>query len=170
MSNNQKRTEKNTIITIVVMIALIIIGSIAYKTLTEPKSTRNDEEFETGTLVDGSYTAEATEASNGFTGIVTMEVSSGNVSSLTYDAISEQGDSKSHLASIGEYVMTEDGLTWEEQAKLLADHVIENQSINTITMDEDGKTDAVSGVSIDVSEFIILTQECLEKAVKGETN
>ena len=49
-----------------------------------------------------------------------------------------------YLSSIGEYTMTDSNPNWEEQADLLARHVIKNQSTNNLSMDDDGKTDAVS--------------------------
>ena len=57
-----------------------------------------------------------------------------------------------------------------KQADLLAKHVIENQSLDKLVMDDSGKTDAVSGVSINITEFVNLTKSTLEKAAKGITN
>ena len=97
-----------------------------------------------------------------------MEVAGGIITSLVYDSLNEQGESKRYLSSVGEYVMVEGNPTWEEQADLLAKHVIENQSLDKLTMDDSGKTDAVSGVSINISEFVNLTKEVLQQA-SGET-
>lgn len=174
MNNNRKTTEKNTVIAIVVMLSILIIGSVILNKLKEPQiiggsdsqKTTEGQNENPGPLVDGTYTAESPEPSNGFTDIVTMEVSNGNIVSLTYDAVSEDGESKSYLSSIGEYTMVEGNPTWAEQAQLLAEHVIENQSTNSLAMDEDGYTDAVSGVSINVGEFVNLTRDCLEQAGK----
>ena len=41
--------------------------------------------------------------------------------------------------------MTDDGPTWKEQADALANYVLEKQSIDGLTVDENGKTDVVSG-------------------------
>lgn len=98
-----------------------------------------------------------------------MEVTNGNITSLVYDALNEQGESKRSLSSKGEYIMVEGNPIWEEQANLLAQHVIANQSTENLVMDDNGKTDAVSGVSIDISEFVTLTQDVLEQAA-GQTN
>ncbi|NMB43823.1 MAG: FMN-binding protein, partial [Clostridiales bacterium] len=124
----------------------------------------------TSDLQDGSYSTESEEASNGYTGLVTIEVTDGKITSLVYDSLNEQGESKRYLSSVGEYVMVEGNPTWEEQADLLAKHVIENQSLDKLVMDDSGKTDAVSGVSINITEFVNLTKSTLEKAAKGITN
>ena len=66
--------------------------------------------------------------------------------------------------------MTEDGLTWKEQAEALAAAVIENQNVSFLNMDEQGKTDAVNGVSISVGGFVNLAEKCMkEAAVLTET-
>ena len=42
--------------------------------------------------------------------------------------------------------------------------LIENQSLSFLNTDAEGKTDAVSGVSISVNGFIDLATKCLEEA------
>lgn len=65
--------------------------------------------------------------------------------------------------------MTEDGPTWAEQAKALTEALVENQNLTFLTMDEQGKTDAVSGVSISVGGFAALAEQCLNEAAGVET-
>ena len=60
--------------------------------------------------------------------------------------------------------MTEDGLTWKAQAEALAEALIENQSLSFLTTDAEGKTDAVTGVSISVNGFIDLAAQCMKQA------
>ncbi|HIT67425.1 MAG TPA: FMN-binding protein, partial [Candidatus Merdisoma merdipullorum] len=57
-----------------------------------------------------------------------------------------------------------DGLTWAEQSQALANALIENQSLSFLNPDAEGKTDAVSGVSISVNGFISLAQQCIDQA------
>lgn len=64
--------------------------------------------------------------------------------------------------------MTEDGLTWKEQAEALASALIENQSLDFLQVNEQGKTDAVSGVSISVGGFISLAEKCMNEAAGVE--
>lgn len=161
MRSKRKSTEILTIFAIVLMSILVIIGSRILSNYNNPnKNFANTPEL----LIDGTYTAKANEPSNGFSDIVTLTVEDGKITSLEYDALNEDGEGKVYLSSIGEYTMTDSNPNWEEQANLLAKHVIKNQSTNNLSMDDDGKTDAVSGVSIDISAFVSLTNEALQKA------
>ena len=116
-------------------------------------------------LKDGTYEAKAEGAdNNGFIDQVTMTVKDGKITEVNWEAIGEDGSTKSVLSENGEYVMTEDGLTWKEQAEALAKAVVENQSLSFLNLDEQGKTDAVSGVSISVGGFISLAEKCMNEA------
>lgn len=116
-------------------------------------------------LQDGTYEAKADSAdSSGFTDQMTMTVKDGKITELVWEAIAEDGKKKSVMSEEGEYVMTEDGLTWKEQAEALAAAVIENQNVSFLNMDEQGKTDAVNGVSISVGGFVNLAEKCMKEA------
>ena len=119
-------------------------------------------------LKDGVYKAEAAEFSNGYKGTMEMTVKDGVITELIWDDVDEEGNKKSQLSLNGEYVMTEDGPIWKEQSEALAKYVIEHQSLEGLTVNEEGKTDVVSGVSIGINGFINLVEECLKQA-KGET-
>ncbi|MGI5895263.1 MAG: FMN-binding protein, partial [Candidatus Merdivicinus sp.] len=43
-----------------------------------------------------------------------------------------------------------------------------NQSLSVFTMDESGKTDAVSGVSISIAGFVSLAEQCMAQAAGTE--
>ena len=115
-------------------------------------------------LSDGTFTAKGEPDSNGFTEEVTLTVKDGKITEVNWDGITEDGTKKSVMSENGEYVMTEDGPTWKEQAEALADALIENQSLRFLTTNVEGKTDAVSGVSIAVGSFISLTEDCLAQS------
>ena len=120
-------------------------------------------------LKDGTYEAKAEAAdNNGFTDVVTMTVTDGKITEVNWDAVGADGSTKSVLSENGEYVMTEDGLTWKEQAEALANALIENQSLDFLQVNEQGKTDAVSGVSISVGGFISLAEKCMNEAASIE--
>ena len=120
-------------------------------------------------LKDGTYEAKAEAAdNNGFTDVVTMTVADGKITEVNWDAVGADGSTKSVLSESGEYVMTEDGLTWKEQAEALANALIENQSLDFLQVNEQGKTDAVSGVSISVGGFISLAEKCMNEAAGVE--
>ena len=120
-------------------------------------------------LKDGTYEAKAEAAdNNGFIDQVTMTVADGKITEVNWEAVGEDGNKKSVLSENGEYVMTEDGLTWKEQAEALASALIENQSLDFLQVNEQGKTDAVSGVSISVGGFISLAEKCMNEAAGAE--
>ncbi|HCL03633.1 MAG TPA: hypothetical protein DHW61_14700 [Lachnoclostridium phytofermentans] len=60
--------------------------------------------------------------------------------------------------------MTEKGATWYEQAQLLAKYVIEHQGTAGLTLDENGKTDVIATVSIDISEFVNQVEQALRQS------
>ena len=116
-------------------------------------------------LSDGTYEAKTSEPdSNGFTEVVTLTVKDGAITEANWDAVTEDGSKKSVMSENGEYTMTEDGLTWKAQAEALAEALIENQSLSFLTTDAEGKTDAVTGVSISVNGFIDLAAQCMKQA------
>ena len=116
-------------------------------------------------LKDGTYEAKADAPdNNGFTDVVTVTVKDGKIAEVNWEAVGADGSTKSVLSENGEYVMTEDGLTWKEQAEALAKAVVENQSLSFLNLDEQGKTDAVSGVSISIGGFTALAEKCLKEA------
>lgn len=120
------------------------------------------------TFADGEYIAKAEPDDNGMTEQVTVTVKDGKITEVNWDSIGEDGKKKSVMSENGEYTMTEDGPTWKEQAEALAAALVEKQSLNVFTMDEQGKTDAVSGVSISIGSFVDLARECMYQAAGVE--
>ncbi len=120
------------------------------------------EEFDT--LNDGEYEASGAADENGFVPTVKMTVSGGKITAVTWEETNAEGKTKSEMSENGEYTMTEDGLTWAEQSKALANALIESQSLSAFPMDENGKTDAVSGVSISIAGFVNLAEQCMKEA------
>lgn len=165
----QKNTKQKGLIGLAVMLVLaiaVIFGSDPLYRMLDSKNAANPAPGTSSVkLNDGKYEAqEADFDSMGYKGIVTMEVSSGAITSLVWDCIDKEGNLKSVLSVEGKYVMTENGPTWNDQAIALAEYVIANQSVAGITMGEDGKTDTVASVSIDVSGFVNLVTECMNQA------
>ncbi|WP_312107086.1 FMN-binding protein [Lachnoclostridium sp.] len=115
-------------------------------------------------LNDGTYEKVATEAHNGYTSSVKLTVSGGKITDVIWDCADADGKLKSVLSQNGEYVMTEKGATWNEQAQALAQYVIEKQGTTGLTLDESGKTDVVASVSIDITEFVDQVEDCLRQA------
>lgn len=115
-------------------------------------------------FVDGTYSTVSPEAEKGYIYELKMTVKDGKITEIDWDGQDEEGNSKKQLAKDGVYVMTEDGLNWAEQSEALAKYVVDNQSIEGITTDENGKTDAVAGVSIAVTNFMEFVSDCMEQA------
>lgn len=121
-------------------------------------------------LYDGTYEAEAENAgTDGFTDIVTMTVEEGKITEVVWDCVDEEGNRKSVLSENGQYVMSKDGLTWKEQAQALGAAVVKNQGLKGLSVNGEGRTDTISGVSISIAGFVSLAENCLTQAAGGET-
>ena len=121
------------------------------------------EELKGAVLEDGTYEVKG-EPMDGYTDQISMTVKEGKITEVVWESVGEDGSKKSVLSETGEYVMTEDGLTWKEQAEAMAAALVENQSLEFANLNEQGKTDAVSGVSISVGGFVNLAQQCMNQA------
>ncbi len=119
-------------------------------------------------LNDGTFEVVASEPHNGWTSQVTLTVEGGKITNVVWDAVDADGNLKSVLSQNGEYTMTEDGATWADQAKALADYVVANQGVASLTLNEEGKTDAVATVSISINEFVAQVEEAMKMSA-GET-
>lgn len=84
--------------------------------------------------------------------VATVTFEAGNPVDVKFDYINKDGSSKYEQAAAGEYVMSEDGTPWNEQVDALAAFLKENNfDVEAVNLtDEEGHTDAVTGVSIKV--------------------
>ena len=108
---------------------------------------------------DGTYTVEGTPDDKGNYGFVTVTVEGGKVTNVVWDEM-YGGESKAQLSVDGKYVMKP---VWKTQAESLGAYVVENQTTAGI-LNENGYTDAVSGVSIYVGGFVDLTNQAIAQA------
>lgn len=118
---------------------------------------------------DGTYTAEAPNADNeGWKDSVTVEIEGGQITSVQWDSVNEDtGEDKTDLSESGEYGMVEKGgatAEWHEQAEKTEAYLVEKQDPNAFELKDDGSTDAVAGVTINIDEFVQLAQEALDQA------
>lgn len=113
-------------------------------------------------LKNGTYTAKTEPTETGDYSYVTITVENGKVTSVIWDEITG-GASKAELAANGQYVMAEGNPTWKEQSESLGAYVVNNQTTDGI-MNENGYTDAVSGVSIYVGGFVDLANQAMAQA------
>lgn len=123
------------------------------------------------TLKDGSYVSElpGSGSDEGKTSIVKLTIENGKITDCSWDVKTADGVMKSELVESGSYVMTEDGLDWNEQAKILGENVVANGGDGKLDTNEEGRlADAdlagASGVSINVSGFKAGVEDCLKQA------
>lgn len=81
--------------------------------------------------------------------------------STTKKALKESYGMKTASNAIGNI---EGGAEWYEQVEALEKAVIEHQGISFITLDENGKTDAVSGCTIKIDALYNALKNALESA------
>lgn len=122
-----------------------------------PVGDENEEAF------TGEKVGEVTDAEGGKT-VATVAFEEGNAVSVKFDYIDAEGKSKYELASSGEYSMGEGSTPWNEQADAIAAFLAENEfDLEKVTLtDEEGHTDAITGVSIKVPSFLDAVKAALE--------
>lgn len=131
-------------------------------------TTETNAGTETGaTLQDGNYYAEGVaDEKSGWQYVVALKVEGGKITDVNWNGLNSKGGlDKKALSVSGEYGMVEKGNAaseWHEQAALMEQFLIEKQSAADIAVNGEGKTDAVSGVSITVSDFAKLVDEALK--------
>ncbi|MBC8080386.1 MAG: FMN-binding protein [Gorillibacterium sp.] len=122
-----------------------------------------------GAYKDGTYYAEgkAFDAKTGWKENATVTVVNGKIFAVQWNSTNKDGGTdKVTRSKSGEYGMKASGASseWHEQAALAEQALLEQQDPAAIAVKEDGKTDAISGVSIHVGEFFTLVLEALGQA------
>lgn len=121
-----------------------------------------------GPYKDGAYHAEQKDFKDGWKYTVDLTVVNGKIVAAGWDAVNKDGgDTKKKLSADGKYGMKEKGKAqaeWHEQAIKAEQALLEKQDPKAIVVKEDGKTDAISGVSITVADFFTLAEEALSTA------
>ena len=113
------------------------------------------------TVSETEKVAKLSDGEGTYTTTLTLE--DGKAVNIAFDYINADGSSKYEAAKNGEYVMSETGMLWNEQADALATFLVENEfDITKVTLDENGNTDAVTGVSIKVPEMLETAEALLE--------
>lgn len=118
-----------------------------------------------GKWTDGVYYAEADEFSgSGWKEVVGLTVENGVITSVNWTGLHKDGGmDKKAFSLAGKYGMTKGGAQaeWHEQAEKAEQFLLEKQDPAAFAVKDDGKTDAVSGVSVTVSEFVELVNKAL---------
>ena len=120
-----------------------------------------------GPYEDGYYHAEAAEFSHGYKDAVDLTVIGGRIVAAEWAPISEEGGKNKKQASIdGDYGMVANSdatVSWAEQATKAEAHLEMTNDPSDISLNEDGTTDALSGVSVTVASFFELAEQALEE-------
>ncbi|MFC3750167.1 FMN-binding protein [Paenibacillus sp. GCM10012306] len=121
---------------------------------------------EAGPYKDGGYTAEGEmDAKSGWKSTVALTVADGNVVAANFSGVNAAGDDKKQFSIDGKYGMKKGGAQaeWHEEIAKAEAYFVENKG-TAPALDAEGKTDAISGVSIHVGEYYTLAAKALEGA------
>jgi len=122
---------------------------------------------EPGQWQDGSYYAEGEfDDHSGWKEVVAFTVDNGNITEVNWNALNQNGGiDKKTSSERGIYGMVAKGgaqAEWHEQAAKAEQFLIEKQDPAAFVVNDEGKTDAVSGVSVSVDGFVSLVTEALD--------
>ena len=119
-------------------------------------------------LHDGVYYAQSmVKDSSGYIDYVEIEVKSGTISRVRWDAINVDPttEPRSEASLSGAYRIS--GLDWATQSYKICHALIEAQNPDLINMKSDGTTSVVPGVTCNIRQFIQLSKECISYANDG---
>ena len=118
-------------------------------------------------LKDGTYHAKGSADEKGWIPTTDVVIEAGIITAVTFDDIDASGAFKSQAVANGEYDMTINGAqaSWTDEIAAFAEAIINgNIDVYTLTLDDSGKTDAVSGCTITVTPYVELVKSALEQA------
>lgn len=116
---------------------------------------------------DGKYFAmgDSFDAESGWKSTVLIEVKDGKIVSADWNGISNKmGIDKDTASKTGKYPMVEVGgakAPWHEQAAAAEAFLVEKQDPAAITINGEGKTDAIASVTIAVADLPTLAEKAL---------
>lgn len=126
------------------------------------------EKIEKGIYKEGVYEATTIDDYNNENNIASAKVtvnSDGKIESIYLDT-TYQGTTKKALKddyNMKKYNQAAAG-EWYEQVEKLENAIVEHQGVDFITLDNDGKTDAVSGCTIKINALLKAAQDAINKA------
>ncbi len=145
------------------LITLSLVGCSS--TPKEEKSTETSAPaVEETTAFTGEKTVETPYSEDSKDMVVTtVTFEDGKPVDVKIDVKFEDGSTKREAVEDGTYVMANESATWTEQIESLQDFIIENDfDLSKVTLsDEEGHTDAVSGVTIKIPSYIAGVEEAL---------
>lgn len=124
---------------------------------------------------EGTYTGSAEDIyggqNNTATAVVTID-NAGKITEVRLDTTYTKDGVKTTKKTLGsEYGMYGSPYgssvgEWDTQVKALEDFIVDNQGLDKIELDEDGKTDAVSGCTIKIDALYEAVSSALDQAKK----
>lgn len=124
--------------------------------------------IEAGTYKDGTYHAEGDkfDEHSGWKETADVIVAGGKIIKVNFSGVNEAGEDKKQNSIDGKYGMKAGGAQseWHEQAAIAEQYLVEKQDPASLTFNEEGKTDALSGVSISLQSYFDLVTKALEQA------
>ena len=146
------------------MLTLSLVGcSSDNSTDKEASNTNGAQQTEAFT---GEKTVELPTGDGGKeTLITTVKFEAGKPVDVNIDVKGEDGTMKSELVKDGKYVMANETAPWTDQVDTLEKFIVENDfDLSKVTLTgDDGKTDAVSGVTIKVGEYVEEKKKALDE-------
>ena len=115
-------------------------------------------------LHDGTFYARSKEAAkDGYVDYVEIVVKGGRIVNCSWDAEDESTHKTRSEDSIsGDYKTS--GEIWAEQAYRVAKQMVLVQDPVKLAMKSDGKTEIIDGVTMDISMFVSLVDQCIENS------
>ena len=144
-------------------IALGLCASLITLSLVGCSSSK--QEVEETTAFTGEKTVETPYGEGNDKVVTTVTFEEGKPVDVVIDVKLEDGSTKREAVEAGTYVMANESATWTEQIEDLQDFIKENEFdlSKVILSDDEGRTDAVSGVTIKVSEYVASVEEALSQ-------
>ena len=131
------------------------------------------EKVNEGNYKEGTYYGSVVDTYGGSNSVASAVVyvdSTGMIKSVFLDTVYTKDDVLTTKKTLGDaYNMkpaSEVGKEWFEQVNLIEAKVVENQNITFITLNEDGKTDAIAGVTMKVDALYKALENALNQAKK----
>lgn len=127
--------------------------------------SKADESSTEGTSKENSTVKTVEIPGEEDTTIVELTLEDGTPVAVNIDTKNADGSMKSEASASGAYDMKNDGKKWHEQIDLLEEAIAKNNfDLSKINItDDEGHTDAVSGVSIKVKGYVDAVQEALDQ-------
>jgi len=129
------------------------------------------EKVEQGTYKEGTYFGYYEDDYGNIPSVATAVLyvnSDGVIKSVFLDTVYSKDSHLTTKKVLGnDYNMkpsSEVGKEWYEQVNLIENKVLENQDISFITLDENGKTDAIAGVTMKVNALYKALENALNDA------